>query len=312
MTLKYEIYADEAWTHNTPPLNRYHYFFGGIFGKENDLDKLHSDLSKILINHGVRGEVKWSKTNEKNIDCYKELVDCLKKHILIGNIKYRQMFKDRSYHYDNKEGVSELDIQFKLYYQFLKNSFGLKYLPRLSNGEKYNILIRLDNHSSQKHKDSLNRFVLSLPSTLWMRNDVTIQVTYINSAKFLRLQICDLLMGAAGYYGNKFHLKREVKKRGMTKKQKIKYDLSKYIYNSLREIDAKTRGTKAFNWFESTRLARNPENLYLHHLRIWKFIPSIYRKNKGWENDNLTADGCFIRDNFEVIEMQGIEETESE
>ena len=310
MTLKYEIYADEAWTHNTPPPNRYHYFFGGIFGKESDLDKLHQDLSKVLLKHGVRGEVKWSKTCEKNILCYKELVDCLKIHILSGNIKYRQMFKDRSYHYDNKENISELDVQFKLYYQFLKNSFGIKYLPKLSDGKKYEILIRLDNHSSQKHKQDLDRFILFLPSKSWMRSDVSIKITYINSAKFLRLQICDLLMGAAGYYGNKFHLRREPTQHGMTKKQKIKHELSRHIYNALREIDAETRGTKAFNWFESTRLSGNPENLYFHHLRIWKFIPSVYRKNKGWENDHLTKDGRFIKDSFEIHEFEGIEETE--
>ncbi len=56
----------------------------------------------------------------KNKDYYKELIDCLKFHILNHDIKYRQMFRDRAYHHDAEPDETELDIQFKLYYQYIK------------------------------------------------------------------------------------------------------------------------------------------------------------------------------------------------
>ncbi|CAA7613454.1 hypothetical protein MCP1_120001 [Candidatus Terasakiella magnetica] len=39
MPKTYEIYADEAWTHCNPPLNRYWCFFGGIMGRSEDLEQ---------------------------------------------------------------------------------------------------------------------------------------------------------------------------------------------------------------------------------------------------------------------------------
>lgn len=295
---KYQLFADEAWTHNSQPLGRYHYFFGGIFGLESDLDRLDSELRKIVKKHNVKTEIKWSKISPNHMDCYKEMIDCLADFILNHNIKYRQMFKDRSYHYENIDNLSELDIQFKLYYQFLKHAFGFQFLPVLPNNEKHKILLRLDGHSSQKHKDELDKFVIDLPRILG-RLDIDIKVTYIDSSKFLRLQVCDLVMGAAGYKGNKIDKRRPHGQRGMTKNQKLKLELANYIYEKLRDIDCKDRGSKAFSWFETTGTGGDKRCYFTHKLRIWKFIPKIYRKNKGWENDNLTKEGYFVKDIFE-------------
>ncbi len=295
---KYQLFADEAWTHNSEPLGRYHYFFGGIFGLESDLDRLDFALKNIVKKHGVNTEIKWNKVSPKYMDCYKEMVDCLTDFILCHNIKYRQMFKDRSYHYENDEDTSDLDIQFKLYYQFLKHAFGFQYLPFLPNYEKHEILLRLDGHSSQKHKDELDKFVVDLPRILG-RLDIEIKVTYIDSSKFLRLQVCDLLMGAAGYKGNKVDKRRPNNQRGMTKNQKLKLELADYIYEKLRYINTQDRGSKAFSWFETTGTDGMKQNYFNHKMRIWKFIPNTYRKNKGWENDNLTKEGYFVKDIFE-------------
>ncbi|AVF46216.1 DUF3800 domain-containing protein [Acinetobacter nosocomialis] len=306
---KYQVFADESWTHSSPPLNRYHCFFGGIFGLEQDIDRLDYELRQIAKKHCINTEIKWAKISPTYLNCYKELVDCLAKHILSGKIKYRQMFKDRSYHFDNQQGFSELDMQFRLYYQFLKNSFGFKYLPILKNNEKHHILLRLDGHSSQKHKENLAEFITKVPQ-YFQRTDIEIQVSYIDSSKFIRLQICDLLMGAAGYKGNKVFARRQPKQRGMTKKQKLKLELANYIYNVFKDINFRDRGAKALSWFESTGFNGSKENMYHHKFRVWKFIPSVYTKNKGWENDNLTKEGYLIKDIFESTVQQGLEESD--
>lgn len=292
MATKYQIFADEAWTHQHP-LNRYHTFFGGIFGKESDIDRLSTKLSNIrAISSFKNQEVKWSTLSPKNYDFYVSLVDCFFKNIEEGAIKYRQMFLDRAFQYDGNAGDSDLDVQYKLYYQFIKHSFGIQFLPK----EESEILLRLDGHSSQKHKDSLQYFVEEEIPKKIDRLDIAVNVTYVDSRKHINLQVCDVVMGAAGYYGNKYYLRREPSQRGMTNKQKIKLRLAKYIYDKLREIDAKDRGSRAFNWFESTGRSGDQEN-YLHHkLRIWKFIPKTYVINAGWHNDNLDKQGQFVKD----------------
>ncbi|MGJ0628030.1 DUF3800 domain-containing protein [Xenorhabdus bovienii] len=293
---KYQIFADEAWTHGTPPPNRYHCFFGGIMGLESNIDSLQTALMRVKSHFDILQEVKWSNVSPKNELYYIALIDCLKHYILNNDIKYRQMFRDRSFHVVQTEQESELDIQFKLYYQYIKNVFGIKHLPIDPNGTE--ILIRLDGHSSEKHKNKLKQFVEDLPR-FFNREDITVNVTYENSSHSLRLQVCDLMMGAAGYYGNKFHLRRENDRRGMTKKQKIKQKVAKYIYEALKDIDAQSRGSKAFNWFESTGMDGDTINLLNHKIRIWKFIPEKYVINRGWHNDNLDKQGRFMRDNFD-------------
>ena len=295
---KYQIFADEAWTHGTPPPNRYHCFFGGILGSESDVDRLQTELTKIKMRNGITQEVKWSNVSPENVTYYRELIDCFKYHILNHDIKYRQMFRDRAYHpvHDPAQPPqTELDVQFLIYYQYLKHSFGCKHLPIDPAGTT--ILVRLDGHSSERHKTTLTEFLERLPDT-WGRKDITVNVTYENSKNSIRLQVCDLFMGAAGYYGNKFHLRRPNNRRGMSNKQKIKYEMSSYIYNAIREIDRVSRGSKAFNWFESTGASGDTKNYFDHCLRIWKFIPDRHVINKGWQNDNLDKQGRFVRDNF--------------
>lgn len=296
---KYIIYADEAWTHSSQPLNRYHNFFGGIFGEEKYIDRLNSDLQKIRFKYQCpQLEIKWSNLDEKNVEMYREMVACLASHIMSGRIRYRQMFKDRSYHYVGNAAGSELDIQFKQYYQFLKHAFGFKYLSDAPTGQKHQIVLRLDTHSSQRHKTELSKLISDLPNII-ERYDISLTVTYINSASSLCLQICDVLMGAAGYHGNQMNKRKVNGRKKITKKQKLKGDMCKFVYHTLRTIHNQDRGAKAFSWFESTRFDDNPANMFKHKIRIWKFIAFPYKKNKGWENSHLDKHGLFVADDFD-------------
>lgn len=290
----YEICADEAWTHGGPNPNRYWCFFGGVLGRQQDVDRLETDLRKIKNSHHVKGEVKWSSVSRQRLPYYKDLVDCLLGHVETSNLRYRQIFLDRSFHWQPFPGEtlpSPLDVQFKICYQFLKHSFGLKHLPAAS-GPPHQVLVRLDNHSSQKHKDELVSYLLDLP-TQYGRNDLILTPTFINSKRLLRLQVCDVVMGAAGSHGNKMHLQRPNGRRGMNPKQRARYELARHVYEAIRELNGRLRGKKAFNWFESTGLDGDPENSYEHRLRIWKFIPRRHLIDKGWQNDNLDRQGRY-------------------
>ncbi len=182
-------------------------------------------------------------------------------------------------------------MQFKICYQFLKHSFGLKHLPA-ATGSRHEVIVRLDNHSSQKHKNDLVTYLIDLPN-LFGRADLTIRPKFINSKQLLRLQVCDVIMGAAGSHGNKMHLRRPSGRRGMTPKQRARYELARHIYDALRALNHKLRGRKAFNWFESTGLDGTTENLYEHRLRIWKFVPKNHLVDKGWQNDKLDRQGRY-------------------
>lgn len=274
-----------------------------------DLDRLDGELRTILQAHRARGEVKWSNLTPRTEKLFRELVECLGGYIESGVVRYRQMFCDRALVRDSVPGepeVSELDVQFKLFYQFLKHAFGFKHLPATGSGQKHEILIRLDTHSSQRHKDDLIKFTENLPVVLG-RSDVEVRVTFVNSANVPRIQICDVLMGAAGSYGNKMQLRRAPGQRGMSEKQGLRFEFAKLVYNKLREISCKERGTLAFNWFESTGKDGDWANVLHHKVRIWKFTPKRYRIDRGWQNDHLDRQGMFVASDLlpQVISASG-------
>ena len=112
-------------------------------------------------------------------------------------------------------------------------------------------------------------------------------------------------MGAAGYYGNQVYKRRINGARKITEKQKLKRDFCKFTYEVLKRISALDRGTKAFNWFETTGIGSDFANYLKHKLRIWKFVSFPYYKNKGWEKDHLNNQGLFVKDDFLIDEATG-------
>jgi hypothetical protein len=175
----------------------------------------------------------------------------------------------------------------------LKHHLGLKYLPRAQR-DFDTVFIRLDEHSSQQHKSSLKTFAEKLPQLL-ARTDLRFHVSFVDSKRHIRLQICDLIMGAAGSYGNKMQKKRQPGVRGMSDKQKLRLEVSKYIYNKLKAIVMNQRHSRAFNWFETTGNDGSPENQFAHKIRIWKFIPRNHKIDRGWQNDHLDVHGDYIQ-----------------
>ena len=292
---KIEICADEAWTHGSNPPNRYWCFLGGLRGTAAESDLLETKLREVLGRAGHAVEVKWSGTTPVTLLLYRSLVDEFFDQVCATGLAYRQIFLDRSFVHvgaPNEPVRQPLDVQYLIYYQYNKHQFGLGHLPAATQDNPHEILLRLDNHSSQKHKVKLDQFVQGLPGQL-ARRDLQFRTTYVNSKKFRRLQICDLVMGAAGWYGNQQYKRREIGQRGMNARQRSKFELSKYIYNRIRSIDAEERNSKAFNWFESTGGTGNPQDSLTSSVRIWKFKPKDHKIDYGFKNKNLDSQGRY-------------------
>lgn len=279
-SVTYEMYADEAWTHQSSPLHRYHTFFGGAFGYEKQMARLEGRLKSVP--HTVRQEIKWQNVNQFTWEYYSKLIDVFKDHILYHGVKYRQMFNDRFFEYKGSE--SEVDSQFKLYYQFLKHQIPWKEISQKNRDDFIRVNVRLDNYSSQQHKDKLKELGESIPRFFNIEN-LKININFVNSHRYIILQVCDLIMGAAGYHGNRLCYDRHNGVRGMTSKQKARVQLTQHIYDALRDIDAKTRGSKAFNWFSNTSY-RDRSQLDLS-VSIWKFRPNNHIENRKWNNSNF-------------------------
>ncbi len=235
---------------------------------------MEQKVRTIKETFNYKKEIKWANISNKDIDFYNELLLCIEEFIDRNTeTKYRQLFMDRAYKYTGTE-CSELETQFKIYYQFLKHCFGFEHVSTPTF-----VVLKLDTHSSHLHKQRLTSYLQELNFT-----NVTIKVEFINSRNSIALQMCDLLMGAAGYYGNKIDWDLLPNKRMRTKNQKMKADFGKNVYNLLRRINAQYRGSESFRWFETTGIDNSQSNRHNHKLRIWKFIPNEHVYDDTWED----------------------------
>lgn len=258
------------------------------------MDRLETRLRKLKVEARFNREIKWSELSPERESFFLRFVDEFFDQFNRTNLRFRQIFSDRQYVpvlAPDAPPLTPLDVQFRICYQFLKLSFGLADFPNVP-GERQKIIIRLDNHSSSKHKRTLRGFVENLPNH-FNRPDLDITLGHVCSTSLVRIQAIDVLMGAAGNYGNKMHLRRPNGQRGMTPIQKARMNVAKHIYNKFREIDNTTRGSRAFNWFESTGSCDSTRSALLQKLSIWKFHTKNYDIDKGWQNDRLDSQGIY-------------------
>ena len=273
---QYQILADEGWTHNETPQNRYHHFFVSLFAPSDTISLLEQKLKECNNNfiYSHKNEIKWSKLNARLFKDYKNLIDTFfdfwQEH---EELKYRQLFMDRKYEYTNEDNPKEK--LFKIYYQFLKHSFGFDsdYFKAL---DVDSLLFKLDDYPDKKRKQVLNDYIQNFYSAF------NVKVKYIDSKTSYIHQIIDIIMGAAGFYGNfKCCKKDKVKIQDICK---LKF--AKYIQKRLEEIQKADRGTKVFHWFENTGGIKgaNYDNRHRYKIVVWKFIPKEHNIDNSWEH----------------------------
>lgn len=273
---QYQILADEGWTHSEIPPNRYHFFFVSLFAPSDTISLLEEKLKYVNDNfeHPHKNEIKWSRLNARYFSDYKKLIDVFFDFWETNEeLKYRQLFLDRKYEYTGDGNPK--DILFMVYYQFLKHSFGFDsdYFKALGIDS---LLFKLDNYSDKQRKQILIDYVQNFYS------DFNVKINFIDSKSSYIMQIVDILMGAAGYYGNfKFCKKEEVKPQDI-----CKLKLSKYIQKRFSIIQEKDRNTNLFHWFENTGGVKgaNYDNRHRYKIVIWKFIPTEHKIDNLWEH----------------------------
>ena len=277
---QYQILADEGWTHTENPPNRYHHFFVSLFAPSDIISQLEQKLKECNENfkYPHKNEIKWSKLNARFFEDYKKLVDTFfdfwENH---NELKYRQLFMDRKYEYIGDKGTR--DMFFMIYYQFIKHSFGFD-SDYFKSMKVDNLLFKLDDYPDSKRKTILTDYIYLHYQSF------NVKVKFIDSKTSYIHQIIDIIMGAAGYYGNfKFCKKDTIKRQDICK---LKF--SKYIQNRLGKIQHKDRGTKVFHWFENTGSVKGSsyDNRHRYKIIIWKFIPNEHKLDQSWEHNKNT------------------------
>jgi len=213
------------------------------------------------------------KGHENYLEKYIEMLTLFFSFVKNGNIKIRIMFRSNDDIPSNHLTRNEDEKYFKLYYQFIKNAFGFRYLN--CGTEPVYIRIYVDQLPDNKEKCSkFKQFLTDMPKTSDFSNSsIRIRdgdVAEVNSHDHVLLQCLDVVLGAMFFKLN--HLNKAIpvgqKKRG--KRTVAKEKLYKHINMQINSIFPHFNiGENTGSWGESY-----PNYYWKHPYRHWKFKPN--------------------------------------
>ncbi len=265
--MEYLIYCDESDKDG----ELYSDFFGGCMVSGKDAPAVIDALNRKKKELHLLGEIKWTKVTEQYLDRYIQVIDLFFDYIRDGKVKMRVMFRKTKDEPSRPTQKNKDDKYFKLYYQFIKHSFGLSNIPA-DEGEVF-VRIYFDQLPDKKEKcDEFKEFIRNLPRTKGYREamgHVRIRkedVTEVCSHDHVLLQCADIVLGAMNFRLNQMH--RRTGENGRRGKRTVaKEKLYVHINQRISEM------LPNFNIGISTGAhgCENPgrELPYAH----WRFIP---------------------------------------
>jgi Protein of unknown function (DUF3800) len=175
----YTVYCDES-RHDSQKRNPY-MAIGGLWVPTNQKKSLTKDLRDLFIAHGIRAEVKWSKTSERYLSAYKAIID----FFIERELHFRVIVIDQSkVDYGKFKGGDEELGFYTFYYEML-----IKWLDRPVT---YNLLLDFKKNKGLDHYEVLSRCLRAkIPDSTTISG-----IHVIDSNESPLAQLTDILTGA--------------------------------------------------------------------------------------------------------------------
>lgn len=208
--VEYIVYCDES----SDKGSLYVDFYGGSIVRADKLPEIVAALNAKKEELNLHGEIKWIKVTKQYLERYQEMIRLFFTYVRAGDIRVRIMFRKKANQRTAGDGMNKDDRYFKLYYQFLKHSFGFR-APVVHTGEYYVhfLLDELPDHSAAA--DKFKHYLCALPQTTDMQ-ETGMQIRKrdigeVRSHDHVVLQCTDIVLGAMFFRLNRLH---EVKPEG--------------------------------------------------------------------------------------------------
>jgi hypothetical protein len=262
-TGRFYLYCDESIKKG----KYYSNFYGGALVNAKDFELITDVLEEKRINLIKTSELKWQKIDKINYKTYIDAIDTFFDFIQAGKIKIRIMFTNNRFTNPNLND-RHLENEFLLlYYQFIKHTFGFRFLN--SNDENH-IEIFLDNiPDNEANNKRFKEYIYGiqyLPDFINANIKISRnQISEVDSKNHIVMQYLDVVLGAMALKLNKMlSLKDPItNKRG--KRTIAKEKVYKHINSRVRLIYPN------FNIGITTSLQGKFENLFEMPYRHWEF-----------------------------------------
>lgn len=246
----------------------YSNFYGGVLVGASQYQRITKRLNEKKIELNLLGEVKWSKVSELYLSKYQELIKCFFEEVTGKKLKMRIMFSHNAW---QPVDLTREDIEmqyFKLYYQFIKHGFGLRYMDK--GLDKIRLRLYLDQLPDTREKiEKFKGFLLGLQHSSGFKNvGITIakeDITEVRSHDHVLIQCLDVVLGSMSFRLYDKHKDKPTGSRFRAKKTRAKEALYKTILGEIRTI------YPSFNIGISTGNELDYANRWKHPYRHWLF-----------------------------------------
>ena len=206
---------------------------------------------------------------------YKKIIDVIFALMVEGKVKMRMFFRHRQYEavgLTNEQRRKEYPM---LYYQFIKNDFGLIYSNPTGKEVRVRLLIDDMPLKGSAREEFLKAIYHLNELKSFQKANIVIKegdVAEVNSKKHLPLQVMDLVLGSMCFRLNDKHKERGIDGK-RAKRNIVKERIYKYIRTKIWQLHS------GFNIGITTPITKQSdlwERPYLH----WNFVPRNYIKNE--------------------------------
>lgn len=283
--MEYIIYCDESVSDG----KYYTDFFGGVLVRNTDYDDIRTVLNDKKQELNLKGEIKWIKVTENYLEKYKQMMNIFFSFIKENRLKVRIMFRETSQTPSNLSPEQIRNRYSLLYYQFVKNAFGLIYHDGPEDKPVYlrlyfdEIPYPLDQRDAFKtHIFSLQRNSRFRKARLKIRME---DVVEINSGKHSIQQCMDIVLGSISFMLNR---KNEAFPEGAPERGHRTMAKEKLFHHILQLI-LESDGVELFDISKTTPIAV-PKDFWDMPYRHWKFTtPEFRTEGKGIKKEKSPA-----------------------
>lgn len=238
------IYSDES-------RHRGERFFllGGIWVDEKNIDEVQIAIDNLRSRNGFEndakvhvsfeGEFKWTKVSKRYLPVYKELVDlffAFNEHdILRFNMMLVNTFDEVIQSHNNLDGEGFYKLYYQLYLHRSLIPAEYRIFPdRIRNKDVRNVNFETVKKTLQHAFE--NKFIDKIDPAEWNDARYVKEIRQVDSKKVDFIQIVDVLIGALGYFQNRYF---EKKVASEAKKGLMKYVIDKLVYSGFIKFDGK-------------------------------------------------------------------------
>jgi len=269
---QYYLFADESVQDGSLFSN----FYGGALVPQAEYEGVRERLLKCKEGLGFQGnELKWQKVTAQDLGAYKEMASAFFREMREGRVKMRVMFRHNKNEY-TRGLVPRNERYLRLYYQFIKHSFGFAFRP--NEVKPFRLRLFLDRLPDTKIQiKAFKEYLCRLNRTDELRESgILIEpqaISEIDSRDYILLQCVDIVLGAMAFRLNDKHLVKAPGKRTRGKRTLAKDRLYRHILIEIRTIYAE-KGVENYDPKFGKHYVNYPHDRWSDAYRHWLFKPS--------------------------------------